>query len=92
MFSGTETTSGALARVLQALAEHPDVQHKLREELVAARHLYGPDIPYDQLVELPILDAVCREILCLCVFSLLAMGCLTQRLVRYSPVSSAPRE
>ncbi|KAG5634386.1 hypothetical protein H0H81_002149, partial [Sphagnurus paluster] len=37
-------------------------QNKLREELMEAKRTYG-DVPYDELVELPYLDAVCRETL-----------------------------
>lgn len=60
-FAGTDTTSNALARILHILAEKQDVQDKLRAEIVEARN--GQDIGYDQLVELPYLDAVCRETL-----------------------------
>lgn len=42
---------------------HKDVQEQLRAELVEARERYGQDIPYDELSQLPILDAVCRETL-----------------------------
>lgn len=57
-----DTTSGALARILQLLAEHPDAQAKLRAEVSAARA--GKDhISYDELVDLPYLDAICRETL-----------------------------
>lgn len=61
VFAGTDTTSCALARTLQLLAKYPDVQDKLRTEILDAGE--GQDIPYDQLVELPYLDAVCRETL-----------------------------
>lgn len=57
-----DTTSGALARVLQALAQHPEVQEKLRKEITHARQT-GGDLPHDELVSLPYLDAVCRETL-----------------------------
>ena len=63
LFAGVDTTSNALGHTLQVLAEHPDVQSKLREELAAARDYTGQRIPYDQLTELPFLDAVCRETL-----------------------------
>ena len=63
LFAGTDTTSNALGRTLQVLAEHPDMQDRLREELSAARDFPGQDIPYDRLVGLPLLDAVCRETL-----------------------------
>lgn len=61
ILAATDTTSGALAQILQLLAQHPDVQDKLREEIIQAGN--GQDVPYDQLVELPYLDAVCRETL-----------------------------
>ena len=60
LFAAMETTSGALARILHKLAERQDVQDKLRQELVAARG-DKEDIPYDELISLPYLDALCRE-------------------------------
>ncbi|KAI0076682.1 cytochrome P450 [Panus rudis PR-1116 ss-1] len=62
IFAAMETTSSALARALYVLAERPDVQQKLRNELLESRAGNG-DISYDELVALPYLDAVCREIL-----------------------------
>ncbi|OSX62827.1 hypothetical protein POSPLADRAFT_1180917 [Postia placenta MAD-698-R-SB12] len=62
IFAGMDTTSGALAHTLQLLAEHPDVQDKMRAEIVQALG-GGQEIPYDILVDLPYLDAVCRETL-----------------------------
>ncbi|KAK7695516.1 hypothetical protein QCA50_000152 [Cerrena zonata] len=60
LFAAMETTSGALARILHKLAQCQDIQEKLRQELIAARG--GRDnIPYDELVSLPYLDALCRE-------------------------------
>ncbi|KAI0684489.1 cytochrome P450 [Cytidiella melzeri] len=61
VFAATDTTSGLMGRLLQVLAAHPDVQNKLRAEVNDARD--GHDIPYDRLVQLPILDAVCKETL-----------------------------
>lgn len=61
VIAATDSTSNALARTLQLLAEHPEVQEKLRREVVDARN--GQDIGYDTLVDLPYLDAVCRETL-----------------------------
>ena len=60
-----DTTSNALSRILHLLALHPDVQAKLRHELAEAREIVGNgrDVPYDDLVKLPYLDAVCRETL-----------------------------
>ena len=59
--AGMDTTSNALTRILQVLAEHPKEQERLRSELVEARN--GNDISYDALDKLPYLDAVCRETL-----------------------------
>ena len=39
-----------------------DIQTKVREEVTAARREYG-DLDYDTLMNLPLLDAVCRETL-----------------------------
>ena len=61
IFAGTDTTSNALARTLHLLSNHQDVQDKLRAEIVEARN--GQDLSYDDLVDLPYLDAVCRETL-----------------------------
>ncbi|PSS34169.1 hypothetical protein PHLCEN_2v1786 [Hermanssonia centrifuga] len=63
LFAGTDTTSNALARTLHLLSMHPDVQERLRDEIIQAADTYGQDIPYEQLFELPFLDAVCRETL-----------------------------
>ena len=56
-----DTTSNAISRLLHLLALHPDVQAKLRDELLDAG--VHEAVPYDQLMELPYLDAVCRETL-----------------------------
>ncbi|KAJ2922915.1 hypothetical protein H1R20_g14187, partial [Candolleomyces eurysporus] len=61
-FAAMDTTSNALSRVLQLLSENPDIQTRLREEIREARQLHG-DLQYDELVALPLLDAVCRETL-----------------------------
>ncbi|KAJ3530088.1 hypothetical protein NM688_g7759 [Phlebia brevispora] len=61
LFGGADTTSNAMARILQLLAEHPDAQDKLRAELSAESET--GDIPHDRLLELPYLDAICRETL-----------------------------
>lgn len=46
---------------LSLIAKHPDVQEKLRKEILEASN--GEDLEYDTLVSLPYLDAVCRETL-----------------------------
>ena len=59
-----ETTSGALAHAIQMLSEHPDAQEKLREELIAARSKSQKEfLNFDELMNLPYLEAVCRETL-----------------------------
>ncbi|VDC03529.1 unnamed protein product [Peniophora sp. CBMAI 1063] len=58
LVAGHETSSGALAWCLHALAEAPSVQEKLRRELTGVHH----DVPsFDELAKLPYLDAVIRE-------------------------------
>ncbi|KAJ3553545.1 hypothetical protein NM688_g3553 [Phlebia brevispora] len=61
VFAAMDTTSNALSRIMDLLTKHPDVQDKLRAEILEAAS--GQNIPYDTLVELPYLDAVCRETL-----------------------------
>ena len=56
-----DTTTTSLARTLHLLAQRQDVQDKLREEILTARK--DGDIPFDQLMDLPYLDAICRETL-----------------------------
>jgi cytochrome P450 len=62
MFAANDTTSGALSRVFGLLASHPDIQAKLREELEHALNA-DSDLDYNQLMSLPLLDAVCKETL-----------------------------
>ncbi|KZV72317.1 cytochrome P450 [Peniophora sp. CONT] len=59
VLAGVETTSNALCRTLYLLALHPDMQERLRGEIVHA----GQNLDYDALMELPFLDAVCKETL-----------------------------
>ena len=62
-----DTTSNALSRILHLLSQSPSVQEKLRAEILEAQGEAGTDsdaqLPYDDLVKLPYLDAVCRETL-----------------------------
>lgn len=59
-----DTTSNALSRRLSLLAIHPEVQEKLRQDLLSSlENNRGQDFSYDELVELPFLDPVCREML-----------------------------
>ncbi|OBZ67920.1 hypothetical protein A0H81_12309 [Grifola frondosa] len=52
-FAAMDTTSNALSRILHVLAQHPDVQAKLRNEIMDACH--ETDLSYDKLIELPYL-------------------------------------
>ena len=63
ILAGMDTTSNALSRILHLLAQHPDVQNKLRAEIFEAQAGFGTDVPYDDLIKLPYLDAVVRETL-----------------------------
>ncbi|KAI0641556.1 cytochrome P450 [Trametes meyenii] len=63
-FAAMDTTSNALSLTLWRLAQNPDVQDKVRAEILAAREVsHSGDIAYDDLVSLPYLDAICRETL-----------------------------
>ena len=57
-----DTTSNALAMILMLLGDHPDVQKKLRDEILSTFD-DNDQFDYDKLVSLPYLDAVCRETL-----------------------------
>lgn len=72
-----DTTSNALSRILHLLAENQDAQNKIRAELMEAAG-DGEDIPYGQLVDLPYLDAVCRETLRLSVCHVLSTVCVAE--------------
>ncbi|KAI0720735.1 cytochrome P450 [Cerioporus squamosus] len=61
LFAAMDTTANAMSRILHLLAQHPDVQEKLRREVVEARAC--GDMDYDKLHAQPYLDAVCRETL-----------------------------
>ncbi|EIW62374.1 cytochrome P450 [Trametes versicolor FP-101664 SS1] len=63
-FAAMDTTSNALSLTLWRLAQNPEVQAKLRQEIFDAQESHGSaDIGYDDLVALPYMDAVCRETL-----------------------------
>lgn len=61
-FAAVDTTSSALSRSLHLLAQHPEIQEKLRREITEARAENG-DLPYDELISLPFLEAIVRETL-----------------------------
>ncbi|KAJ3504638.1 hypothetical protein NLJ89_g7834 [Agrocybe chaxingu] len=60
-FAAMDTTSSALSRTLWLLANNQDVQDRLRSELREARK--QGDLAYDELSQIPYLDAICRETL-----------------------------
>ncbi|KZP14957.1 cytochrome P450 [Athelia psychrophila] len=60
VFAATDTTSSALSRIFYLLAQHPEAQDRLRDEICAARRQYG-DLNDKQLDGLQYLDAVIRE-------------------------------
>jgi cytochrome P450 len=62
-FAGMDTTSNALARILDILSKKPDIQEKIRQEITQAYEDNGGDLDFDTLMNLPYLDAVCRETL-----------------------------
>ncbi|KAH9910196.1 cytochrome P450 [Epithele typhae] len=61
--AGVDTTSNAMGRILDLLTAHPKVQERLRDEILEARDSFGKEIPFDEVMALPYLDAVCRETL-----------------------------
>ncbi|KAI0668337.1 cytochrome P450 [Trametes maxima] len=66
VLAAMDTTSNALARTLHLLSLNPEIQQKLREEITQARDDGTGklrDLDYDEVTELPYLDAVCREVL-----------------------------
>ena len=62
ILAGHDTTTSAVTQTLWVLAQHPEEQSRLREEVTAARRENG-DMDYDTLMALPYLDAVTRETL-----------------------------
>ncbi|KZT73355.1 cytochrome P450 [Daedalea quercina L-15889] len=61
IFTAMDTSSNALSRILHLLAQNPDVQDKLRQELLTAGA--ANVTTYDDLNHLRYLDSVCRETL-----------------------------
>ncbi|EUC57637.1 cytochrome P450 family protein [Rhizoctonia solani AG-3 Rhs1AP] len=90
VFGGNDTTSSSLGQTFYLLAQHPDVQDRLREEVREAHRLYGRDLDYDQLNSLTFLDAVCRESLRLWSPAQLSerVACVDYNLPLYHPVKS----
>ncbi|KAK7788571.1 hypothetical protein R5R35_000158 [Gryllus longicercus] len=63
MTDGFETSAIIMSFILHELARHPDVQEELRQEVVAARGANGGRLPFEVLLELPLLDQVIHETL-----------------------------
>ncbi|KAF5328482.1 hypothetical protein D9611_014531 [Ephemerocybe angulata] len=60
-FAAMDTTSNAMARILDLLSLHPEIQDKVREEVTNAHEEHGAELDYETVMALPWLDAVCRE-------------------------------
>ncbi|PPQ69737.1 hypothetical protein CVT25_010446 [Psilocybe cyanescens] len=63
VFTAMDTTSTAIARVLHLLALHPDVQEKLRAEVIEAYHHQDEAVDFNNLSALPYMDAIIKETL-----------------------------
>lgn len=72
-FAAMDTTSNVLSQILHLLAQQPDVQTRLRKEILGAT-AGGKELSYDELSTLPFLDAICRETLRLYVSSPFSHG------------------
>ncbi|KAJ7719368.1 cytochrome P450 [Mycena olivaceomarginata] len=59
IFAATDSTTSAMNRLFETLAMYPDVQEKLRAEILAAPE----ELDHDALTVLPYLDGVVHEIL-----------------------------
>ncbi|KAJ7935803.1 cytochrome P450 [Mycena leptocephala] len=59
MFAATDTTSSSMNRLFHVLALYPDVQKKLRAEILSVPE----QLDHDTLIALPYLDGVIREVL-----------------------------
>lgn len=58
----TDTASAVLSRIFHILAQRPEVQDRLRKEIIEARAKDG-DLAYNEILALPYLDAAIRETL-----------------------------
>ena len=73
LLAGTDTTSTTISRALEMLSLHRDVQDKLRRELEETTTNTGQslsEMDSDSFAELQFLNAVVRETLRMCVYSL----------------------
>ena len=63
LFAGYDTTGTALAYACYHLSKNPDVQEKLRNEILAIAGDDSDDLTYDQIQAIPYLDQVVHETL-----------------------------
>jgi hypothetical protein len=82
--AATDSTASAMTRIFHVLAKYPDVQEKLRAEILGV-----PDqLDHDTLVALPYLDGVVREVLRLCVHLLASVPSSLNSSVHRYPTAS----
>ena len=63
LLAGYETTASLLTYASYSLAIHPEIQAKLRQEILEAKNQNNGVLDYDTLMSLPYLDAVINETL-----------------------------
>lgn len=63
IFAGTDTTGITLSYIFWELANHPEWQHKLRDELKGVNWNSQAVSEYKEISRLPILDAIVQETL-----------------------------
>jgi cytochrome P450 len=61
IFAGTDTTGNTFSYLFWELAKHPEWQQRLRDELRGINFDYIP--AYQEVMKLPVLDAVIQETL-----------------------------
>ena len=63
LLAGSDTTSTTASYIAFELAMQPDIQRKLRQELIEAFPDPNERFPIPQLLKLPYLDGICKEVL-----------------------------
>ena len=63
VIAGADSTANAICTMMDILSRNQIIQDKLRAELTEAQERFDNDIPHDELVALPYMDAFCRETL-----------------------------